>query len=153
MDTGKEGTMWTKGQVGTGSHSSPCPLAADQPFKSPKVKGQKPAGNVWESLSGRSPEGSWRDQEKEAPTCNHRNQSEVSGETGRHSGEPGNRTQTGQSRRWHAPASKDHVIRKSQDSLGRHSLTETKGKWGGQRGRNSQVTTYCAGLFNKGKAN
>lgn len=58
--------MWTKEQVGTGNHSSPCPLAADQSFKSPKVKGQKPAGNVWESLSGRSPEGSWRDLEKEA---------------------------------------------------------------------------------------
>lgn len=31
-------------------------------------------------LCDRSPEGSWRGQEKEAPTCNHRNQSEVSGD-------------------------------------------------------------------------
>lgn len=89
--------MWTKEQVGTGNHSSPCPLAADQSFKSPKVKGQKPAANVWVSLSGRSPEGSWRDQEKEATTCKHRNQSEVSGEPGRRRGEPGGRPQTGQS--------------------------------------------------------
>lgn len=76
--------MWTKEEVGTRSHSSPCPLAADQSFKSPRVKGQMPAGNVWESLSGKSPEGSWRDQEKEATTHNHKNQSEVSGETGQH---------------------------------------------------------------------
>lgn len=36
--------MWTKEQVGTGSHSSPCPLAADQSFKSPRVKGQSQTG-------------------------------------------------------------------------------------------------------------
>lgn len=144
---GEEGTMWTKEQMGTGSHSSPCPLAADQSFKSPKVKGQKPAGNVWESLSGRSPEGSWRDQEKETPTCNHgTSQRSVERQAG-----TGASQEIGLS--LGRTASKDHVNRKSQDSLGRHSLTETKGKWGGQRGRTRQVTTYGAGLFNEGKAN
>lgn len=42
---------------------------------------------------------------------------------------------------------------KSQDSLGRCSLTEMRGKWRGPRDRARKVTTYCTGLFNEGKAN
>lgn len=152
--------MWAKEQLGTGCRSSPCPLAADQSCKSPRVKGQKPAGNIWESLSGRSTEGSWRGQEKEATTCNHRNQSEVSGETGRHRGEPGrhrgepgSRTQTGQSRWWHAPSCKDQSQQRSHRAFEEDvvSLTEMKGKWEGQRDRDRQVTTYYAGLLMKEK--
>lgn len=92
---GVEGTVWIKEQAGTGSHSPACPLAADQSSKSPRVKAQKPAGNVWgHFVTGALKEAGEARKRKPQPATTGTSQRSV--EMGWQRGESGSRTQTGQ---------------------------------------------------------